>query len=153
MNRKFALAASAMVGFFMLFSTAGYALAGGDVLAQGESCPVNWSMAGPAQYSGYIGTLVLDPQNHELGRVVHVTYGSDDTVRFLIISSCLPGMKDKLVAYPVKLFDAPEASRNTVVIKTTPEEFRGAPAIESRMYPSQVGSSWEDKSYHYFEKI
>lgn len=151
MNKNYRLAASAIVGVFMLFTYAGYALAGGETMAKGESCPLNWSMSGPAQFSGYIGALVLDRDKQELGRVVHVTFDSRDAINSLIIYSCLGDMRDKLVAFPVKLSN-PQQKRETVILDTTQQEFRGAPAVESRMYPTHVRSSWADESYHYFVK-
>jgi len=140
-----------MIGVFMLFAYAGYALAGAETMARGESCPLDWSAAGPAQFSGYIGALALDRDKHELGRVVHVAYeSSGDTVRFLIISSCLGDMKDKLVAFPVRLPDTKQRMA-TVIIDTTEQQFRGAPAIESREWTNQAGNIWANQAYHYFE--
>ncbi len=150
MNKNIRLAVSAMAGFLMLFTYAGYALAGEETMAKGESCPLDWSMSGPAQFSGYIGALVLDRDKHEVGRVVNVTSSTDGAINFLVIYSCLADMKDKLVAFPVRLSNT-EQRVDTVIINTTQQEFRGAPAIESRMWPTQVGTGWASKFYHYFE--
>ncbi len=150
MNKKFRLAASAIIGFFMVFTYVGYALAAEEAMAQGESCPVDYSMSRPAQFSGYIGALALDRDKHELGRVVNVSEGTDGAIHFLVIYSCLGDMKDKLVAFPVKLSNT-EQRIETVIINTTQEEFRGAPAIESRMWPNEVGTGWATKFYDYFE--
>ena len=150
MKKHFVLAVSVMFGVFMFFTVAGYALAGEDMMAKGESCPLDWSMTRPAQFSGYIGALVLDRDNHELGRIVDVTSGPDDAVNFFIIYSCLPGMSDKLIAFPVRQFNTQQRIE-TVVINTTQQEFQGAPTIESKMWPAQMTSSWAGEFYHYFE--
>jgi hypothetical protein len=150
MEKIHLLAASALVGVFMVFTYAGYGLAGGETMAKGETCPLDWSASGPAQFSGYIGALVLDRDKQELGRVVHVTHDSREAINFLIIYSCLGDMRDQLVAFPVNLSN-PKQRVDTVVLDTTQQEFRGAPVVESRMYPTRVRSSWADESYHYFE--
>ncbi len=157
MNRLWFFAMSLLFGAAMVFTSTGYSWAGEMAMGQGESCAVDFanSMTQTPRISGlpgggFIGALVLDRDNHELGRIVDVTAGANDEVNFFIIYSCLPGMADKLVAYPVREYNT-DQEIGTVVINATREQFEKAPTIEGMLWPSQVGTSWAGKSYHYFE--
>lgn len=158
MKKLWFLAISLLFGAAMVFSSTGYSLAAEGILSQGESCPMDFgnSMTQMPRISGYtgggfIGALVVDRYNQELGKVVDVTVGPDGNVNFLLIYSCLPGMTDKLVAYPVRQYDTDQAV-GTVWADITKEQFQAAPTIEGKLWPSGVGTSWVGESYHYFQK-
>jgi hypothetical protein len=127
-------------------------MAGDDMMWLGASCPIP-SFTGPSHDSGYLGAMAVDRQYNELGRVIDVTAGTEGMVNFLIVSSCLPGMGDRLVAIPVREFDIHE-SVGTVVTGITQEEFEKAPAISSKEW-NNLGSRWSSwirGDYNYFEK-
>ena len=147
MNKLLALAISLVFGMSMFFAFAGPATAGEDTMMQGTSCAIP-SFSSPSQNSEYLGALVLDSQNNELGRVVDVTAGTDGAVNFLVVYSCLPGMSDKLVAIPV--FDSELSygqKLGTVTVSVTKDEFMGAPAITSQEW-TDIGSRWN----HWFNE-
>lgn len=159
MKKLWFLAMSLLFGFATVFSYAGYALAAAEQdTMMGESCPVAdlpFAMTQPPRISGFnnggfIGATVLDRDNQEIGKVVDVTAGPHGEVNFLIIYSCLPGMADKLVAYPVREYDTDQAV-GSVTINATREQFEQAPTIEGRLWPSGVGTGWVGKSYEHFE--
>jgi hypothetical protein len=141
----------------MAFGSTGYSWAAEGAMGSGASCPVDfaYSLTQPpliSNYSdgGFIGATVLDRNDHDLGKVVDVTAGPNGGVNFLIIYSCLPGMTQKLVAYPVREFDTDQPV-GTLVINANREEFQHAPTIESNLWPSGVGTRWVGESYRYFE--
>jgi hypothetical protein len=127
-------------------------MASEDAMWLDGPCP-NPAVTGPSHNSGYLGAMAVDREYNGLGRVIDVTSGSDGTVNFLIVSSCLPGMGDRLVAIPVREFDIRE-SVGTVVTIITQEEFEKAPAISSKEW-NDLGSQWSSwirDDYNYFEK-
>src|SRR5271157_3560112 len=106
--KKLLVSAIAVVfGMSMFVAYAVPATAGEDTTAQGASCPT-LSFSGPSYGSGYMGAIVLDPQDNELGRVFDVMSAEEGSINYLIVYSCLPGMSDKLVAIPVRDFDTPQ---------------------------------------------
>jgi hypothetical protein len=151
MRKLWVLTISVMLGVSLFLAHAGSVMAGEGTMAKGEACPLDWSAARPSQFSGFIGALALDRDKNELGRVVDVTVGPDGTANFLIIYSCLPGMSNQIVAYPVRAFD-PTQRMDSVVINATKEEFQGAPTISTQMYSSRQGNHLYQESYNYFEK-
>ena len=77
----------------------------------------------------------------------------DGTINYLIFSSCLPGMSDKLVAIPVWDFDTTQRFA-TVTVSVTKDQFLGAPAISSMEW-NNLGSrwtSWLEEEHASFEK-
>jgi hypothetical protein len=152
MKKLLILAISVVFGMSMFFAYAGPATAGEEMMAQGAAC-ANPSFSGASHDSGYMGALVLDPQNNELGRVFDVTSGIDGQINFLVVYSCLPGMADKLVAVPVWDTDIPQRV-GTVTVSITKEQFLGAPGVTSQEY-SDLGfrwSRWFEDNHTYFEK-
>ena len=152
MKKLWVLAISAIFGVSMFFAYAMPAMADEDMPSLGATCPFP-SFTGPSHDSGYLGAMAVDREYNELGRVIEVMSGSEGTVNFLIVSSCLPGMGDKFVAIPVREFDIHE-SVGTVVTGITQEEFEKAPAISGKEW-NDLGfrwSRWIQDDYKYFEK-
>ncbi len=157
MKKLWFLAISFLFGTAMVFSSIGYSWAGEGAMSSGASCPVTFAnseiqppVINGYNDGGYIGATVLDRDHQELGKVVDVTAGPNGGINFLIIYSCLPGMSEHLVAYPVRMLDTDQPV-GTVTINASRQEFEHAPTIESNLWPSQVGTSWVGESYQYFE--
>ena len=152
MKKYFGLAIAVVFGMSMFVAYAVPAAAGEDTMAQGASCPT-LSFSGPIFGSGYMGAIVLDRQDNELGRVFDLMSSDEGTINYLIVSSCLPGMSDKLVAIPVRDLDTPQRF-GTVTVSVTKEQFLGAPAISTGEY-ADLGSRWshwlEDNHNHFEE--
>ena len=152
MKKNSVLAISVMLGMAMFFTCGVPAMAAEDAMWFDGPCPAP-SFTGASHNSGYLGAVAVDREYNGLGRVIDVTSGSDGTVNFLIVSSCLPETGDKLVAVPFKGFDTRE-SVGTVVTSITQEEFEKAPAISSKEW-NDLGSrwsSWIGDDYTYFGK-
>ena len=152
MKKLWVLAIGVTLGVSILFSYAMPATADDDMPGLGATCPTA-AFTGPTHDSGYVGAMAMDRQYNELGRVIDVTAGSEGSVNFLIVSSCLEGMEGKLVAIPVRLPDTRE-SMNTVVTGVTQEEFETAPAVPSKDW-NDLGSRWSSwirDDYNHFEK-
>ena len=152
MKKLLGLAMAVVFGMSMFFTYVGPAAAGEESMAQGASCAFP-SFSGPSYDSGYIGALVLDPQNNELGRVIDVMSPGEGTINYFVVSSCLPAMSDKLVAIPVWAFDTTQRV-GTVTVSVTKDQFLGAPAISSMEWYN-LGSrwtSWLEETHAYFEK-
>jgi hypothetical protein len=139
MKKLLVLTIAVVLGMSMFVAYAVPEAAGEYTIAEGLSCATP-SFSGPSFGSGYMGAMVLDPQDNELGRVFDVMSADEGTINFLIVSSCLPGMNDKVVAIPVWDLDTPQRL-GTVKVSVTKEQFLGAPAISSQEW-SNLGFLW-----------
>ena len=144
MKTNWALGFALLLGASMFL---GYASPtwGGEMSMAGSACPTDTSWSKPEDMSGLIGSLVLDQNNQELGRVVGVRYDNQgETTSFLIVSSCLPGMNGELVAIP---YTAYPLSTGVVTLGLSKEDFEKAPR-----YSSGEWYDWPQKAYEYWEK-
>ncbi len=159
MNKIWALGFALLFGTSLFVGSAIPTWAGEQTTAQG-ACPLDKSLSMPPVSSEYgteslYGVLVTDWTGEELGRIAGVTFDSDeDVTNFIIVSSCLPGMSEKLVAIPFKanLNYSPIKSnlfpseRGILTLGLNKDEFMNAPR-----YSGTSGENWAKKALEYWE--
>ncbi len=145
MNKIWALGFALLLGGSLFVGYAIPTWAEEQPMAEG-TCALDTHFIVPEDVSGLIGALVLDQNREELGRVVGVEYSSDeDLTNFLIVSSCLPGMSERLVAIPYTTFFP--VSIGTVTLGLSKDEFMNAP-----VYSGIIGEDWANQSLEYWQK-
>ena len=150
MNKGLRLGLVLLFGASMFLVSAMPAFAAEESMAQ-TACPFDTSWSRADLTSGLIGALVLDREGQDVGRVISVTADNQGTINFLIVSLCLPGMSDRLVAIPYTASDSP-AKMGTVTLALTMEDLKGAPTFSKDAWPYQVPYGWSQEAYNYFEK-
>jgi hypothetical protein len=152
MNKIWTVGLTALFGAAMVMAIV--APARPDEGAMGASaCPWYLSLGGPSHESSYVGAMVLDRRGEGLGRVIDVTVDGRGLVNFLIVSSCLPGMPDQLVAIPFSAFDTP-GKVEIVTLDLTRDNFEAAPSFHKDSWPyQQSGGNWAETAYLYFDRI
>ncbi len=154
MKRMLSWGMVSLFAFSMVWVYASPAWAGEGSMDQGSmaqsGCPMIQASRTP-EVSGMVGALVANRQNEELGRVIHVTYGPDGGINFLIVSSCLPGMSGRLVGVPYRSFDNYPEGKSEVTLNLSTEDFKNAPSFTQDSWPNGVDRDWAQKAYEYFE--
>ena len=146
MNKIWALGFALVLGASMFFVFAVPTWAEEESMGQ-STCALDTSWKKPAYSSDLFGALVLDQDRQELGRVVGVTVDSQgELTDFLIVSSCLPGSAEELVAIPFTAYPY-SPSRGIVTLGLSKEEFMNAPR-----YSGIPGEDWAQRAYEYWER-
>ena len=146
MKKNWALGFALVLGASMFLALA--VPTGAEEQSMGQStCALDTSWSKPFYSSDLFGALVLDQDRQELGRVVGVTVDSKgELTDFLIVSSCLPGGAEELVAIPFKGYPY-SPSEGIVILGLSKEDFMNAPR-----YTGMTGEDWANRAYEYWEK-
>ncbi len=146
MNKIWALGFAVLLGASMFLGYTVPAWADEPTTAQ-SACPFDTSWKEPVYASELFGALVLDQNKEGLGRLVGVRFENEEGMtNFIIVSSCLPGKTEELVAIPFKgyLHSPPEG---VLALGLSKEDFMNAP-----LYHGTPGEDWAQKAYEYWEK-
>ena len=145
MNKIWALGFALLLGASMFAGSAIPAWAEEQSMAQ-SACTLDMSWKEPVYASELFGALVLDQNREGLGRVVGVTFeNGEDMTNFIIVSSCLPGRAEELVAIPFKGYPY-SPSEGTLTLGLSKEDFANAP-----VYSGILEDNWAQKAFEYWE--
>ncbi len=150
MNKGLLLGLALLFGASMFLGSAMPAWAAEGSKEQ-RVCAWDSSMARAGSSSGLVGALVFDQQKEAVGRVIDVTYREEWVTNFLIVSLCLPGMSDRLVAIPYTSSDR-SAHVKSVTLALSQKDLEGAPSFSTKEWPNLMKSGWAQASFEYFAK-